>query len=92
MALAAIRDNGLLELFEDGDTKHIGKQFHRNAILIMDHLDSITDLKDCHGVKNFHPLKGNRKGHYSMHVSGNWCITFTWDGHDVTVLAFEDYH
>nr|WP_245835482.1 type II toxin-antitoxin system RelE/ParE family toxin [Thalassospira mesophila] len=27
-----------------------------------------------------------------MHVTGNWCITFKWDGTDVTVLAFEDYH
>ncbi|MBP2232540.1 proteic killer suppression protein [Azospirillum agricola] len=27
-----------------------------------------------------------------MHVSGNWCITFTFDGTDVTILDLEDYH
>ncbi|WP_339778812.1 type II toxin-antitoxin system RelE/ParE family toxin [uncultured Thalassospira sp.] len=92
MALIAIKDKGLRELFENGATRHIGKQFHENAIMILDHLDNITDIKDCMGVKDFHALKGTRKGQYAMHVTGNWCITFKWNGTDVTVLAFEDYH
>lgn len=92
MALKDIKHKGLRELFEDGQSRKISKQYHPNCLLILDHLDSVTDLKDCQGVKNFHPLKGDRQGHYSMHVSGNMCITFGWDGTDVTVLDFEDYH
>ncbi|WP_245835477.1 hypothetical protein [Thalassospira mesophila] len=57
MALIAIKDKGLRALFENGATKHIGRQLHENAILILDHLDSITDIKDCMGVKDFHALK-----------------------------------
>jgi proteic killer suppression protein len=92
MAIREIQDRGLRDLFEDGTTRHIGKRFHHNAILILDHLDGVSDLKDCLGVKNFHHLKGDRKGQYAMHVSGNWCITFEWDDGDITVLKFEDYH
>lgn len=39
-----------------------------------------------------HPLKGSRKGEWAMSVSGNWRITFRFDGEDVTDVTLEDYH
>jgi proteic killer suppression protein len=39
-----------------------------------------------------HPLKGERKGEWAMTVSGNWRITFCFDGEDVIVVNLEDYH
>ena len=39
-----------------------------------------------------HPLKGDRKGQWAMTVSGNWRITFAFDGEDVIVVNLEDYH
>ncbi len=39
---------------------------------------------------NFHGLEGKPK-RYSIHVNGNWCITFGWDNGAVDV-DFEDYH
>lgn len=81
-----------MELFEDGRSAKVSPKLQKNAILIMDHLDAIASLDDCHGVKDFHELTGSRKGEYSMHVTGNWCITFTFDGADVTILDLEDYH
>ncbi len=92
MAITRIKHKGLRELFEDGRSSRVGKALQSNVLLILDHLDAITSLDDCHGVKDFHELKGDRKGQYSMHVSGNWCITFTFDGTDVTILDLEDYH
>lgn len=92
MAIVKIRHKGLRDLFEKGRTAKVGKDLQANALLIMDHLDAITTLEDCAGVKDFHELKGSRKGEYSMHVSGNWCITFTFDGTDATILNLEDYH
>jgi proteic killer suppression protein len=92
MAIVKIKHKGLRELFTSGASASINRQYHRNALLILDHLDAIASLDDCQGVKNFHALVGNRSGEYSMHVSGNWCITFSFDGSDVTILDFEDYH
>ncbi len=92
MGIKNCRHKGLEELFIKGKSRRIDKRYHKNAILILDLLDAIADLKDCNGVKDFHELKGNRKGTYSMHVSGNYCITFKWDGQDVYDVYFEDYH
>ena len=40
----------------------------------------------------FHPLTGNRKGTYAMTVTGNWRITFRFDGKDAIDVNLEDYH
>jgi proteic killer suppression protein len=92
MAIKKIKHRGLKKLFEDGRGSGIGARYRINATWIMDYLDRIKSLADCAGVKDFHPLKGNRAGQYAMHVSGNYVITFEWDGQDVTILDFEDYH
>ncbi len=92
MPIEQIKHKGLRELFEKGRTGKINKTYHKNCLMILDLLDAISNLGDCHGVKNFHELFGNRKGEFSMNVSGNYCITFTFDGENVTVLGFEDYH
>ncbi|MBW4552479.1 MAG: type II toxin-antitoxin system RelE/ParE family toxin [Aphanocapsa sp. GSE-SYN-MK-11-07L] len=39
-----------------------------------------------------HELAGNRKGTWSVRVSGNWRITFTFDGADACDVDLEDYH
>ena len=50
----------------------------------------VSDL-DIPGYK-LHPLKGDRKGIWSIMVSGNWRLTFEFrDGH-VYLLDYEDYH
>ena len=39
-----------------------------------------------------HPLKGKRKGHWAVSVSGNWRVTFRFEeGHAVDV-DYVDYH
>ena len=60
--------------------------------MILDHLDAIVVPEDCIGVRDFHQLKGKRKGTYAMSVSGNYRITFRWDDGDVVDVDFEDYH
>ena len=40
----------------------------------------------------FHGLGGNRKGTYAVAVTGNWRITFEFDGEDAVNVNMEDYH
>lgn len=40
----------------------------------------------------FHRLKGVAKGRYAVDASGNWRITFAWDGDDAVDVDLEDYH
>lgn len=90
--LLRIKHKGLAEIFETSASRHIDKRFHRTCLLILDHLDAATCPQDLGGVKNFHQLSGSRAGSYSMHVNGNWCITFRFDGPNITDVDFEDYH
>ena len=38
----------------------------------------------------FHALRGSRR--WSTRVTGNWRITFGWDGMDAIEVDLEDYH
>ena len=37
-------------------------------------------------------LKGELAGHWSVWVSGNWRLTFTFVGGDACVVNYRDYH
>ncbi len=39
-----------------------------------------------------HPLKGELAGHWAVWVSGNWRMTFKFDGADASVVDYQDYH
>ena len=39
-----------------------------------------------------HELKGKRKGTWSVRVSGNWRITFRFNGVNAIDVDLEDYH
>jgi len=46
---------------------------------------------DLPGLR-LHELKGKRKGTWTVNVSGNWRITFVFDGADAVDVNYEDYH
>ncbi len=39
-----------------------------------------------------HPLKGDLEGHWSVAVSGNWRMTFAFEGEDAVLVDYLDYH
>jgi proteic killer suppression protein len=39
-----------------------------------------------------HPLKGELAGLWAAWVSGNWRMTFRFDGADASVVDYQDYH
>lgn len=39
-----------------------------------------------------HRLRGGRRNTWSVQVSGNWRVTFEFDGGDVDRVDYEDYH
>ena len=40
----------------------------------------------------FHPLKGERRGEFAVSVSGNWRLTFRFEGQDAVAVTLEDCH
>jgi proteic killer suppression protein len=46
---------------------------------------------DLPGLR-LHRLKGSLKDRWSVSVSGNWRVTFSFSGKDATQVDYEDYH
>ena len=84
---------GLEGFFVKGSYKAIPTQYAARIERVLDRLDAIVVPEDMNlpGYK-FHELKGKRKGVYSVSVSGNWRITFRFDGDNVIEVDLEDYH
>jgi proteic killer suppression protein len=40
----------------------------------------------------WHELKGDLAGHWSVSVNGNWRLTFTFQGEDAILVDYQDYH
>ena len=39
-----------------------------------------------------HQLTGGRSGTWSVRISGNWRVTFAFEGKDTVAVDYEDYH
>ena len=90
------RHKGLKRFFADprcSDKRGINPNTEHRLVVILDALDVIerAEEMDISGLY-FHKLKGERKGTYSVRVTGSWRITWKMEGKDITDLKLEDYH
>lgn len=85
------RHKGLERFFTSGDRSKIEAKQRDRILRILDRLDASARPEDLSipGF-DFHVLKGDRKGTYS--VSGNWRITFRHVAGDALDVNLEDYH
>lgn len=91
-----IRDfkhKGLEKFFLRGTKVGIQAKHATRLRLVLGRLHAATTPKDMDlpGL-SLHELVGNRKGIWSVKVSGNWRVTFEFRGEDAYVVDYEDYH
>ncbi len=91
--IASFKHKGLELFFTKSSYKGIPAQYAARIERLLDRLDASTEARDMDlpGYK-FHPLKGERKGEFAVSVTGNWRITFEFDGQDAVNINLEDYH
>ncbi len=41
---------------------------------------------------NLHALRGDKAGHFSIWVNGNWRMTFRFEDGDAILVNYQDYH
>jgi proteic killer suppression protein len=84
---------GLERFFATGSKAGIQPQHAERLRLILGRLAASTDPKDMNlpGL-GLHELRGDRKGTWSVKVSGNWRVTFTFVGENAEEVDYEDYH
>lgn len=92
--IKSFRHKGLRRFYETGSTAGVHaahKKRLRIQLIALDTAITIEDM-DIPGFK-LHPLKGDRKGLWSVSVSGgNWRITFDFTDGNANVVNYEDYH
>ena len=84
---------GLELFFSKGSYRAIPAQHAARLIRILDRLDAavIPEDMDLPGYR-FHQLQGKRKKTFAVLVSGNWRLTFKFDGENAAYVDLEDYH
>ncbi len=87
------KHKGLKKLFETGNTGGVQAEHVKRIRRILALLETAGTIKDMDlpGL-NLHELKGDRKGIWSVKVSGNWRITFLIDAGDIYNVDYKDYH
>jgi proteic killer suppression protein len=87
------RHPGLQEYFIGGSKAGIRPEHAARLRLVLGQLNvarTPADM-DLPGLR-LHALKGAMSGRWSVAVSANWRITFAFDGKDVDLVDYEDYH
>jgi proteic killer suppression protein len=91
--ILSFKHKGLARFFEHGSKSGIQAQHAERLRLILGRLNVATAVRDMDlaGLR-LHALKGERKGVWSVWVSGNWRVTFQFVGRDAELVDYEDYH
>ena len=90
--IKTFRHKGLKAFFETGSLAGIQPSHAPRLADILHRLDAAAQPVDM-DVPGWalHSLKGTLLGHFSVRVSGNWRLTFRFDGTAVLV-DYRDYH
>ena len=80
MTIRNFKHKGLRKFFETGIKSGIQASLANKIGLLLDRLDAAADPKDMNFPgSDFHPLKGDLREFYSVHVNGNWTIIFRFE-------------
>ena len=91
--IKSFKNKAIKRLFEDGIRHRINPQNADKIERILDRLDSSISPQDMNlpGYR-LHRLKGKLADHWAVVVTGNWRITFHFDGPDVFDVDYVNYH
>jgi len=87
------RHKGLETFFTTGSTKGINARHADKLGRLLAALHTAQSPESMNAPSyRLHPLKGDRKGQWAVWVSGNWRLTFTFDGAHAAHVDLVDYH
>ncbi len=91
--IKTFRHKGIEGFFRKGSKAGIQPHHASRLARQLRRLDEATGSLDMNipGWK-LHPLGGDLAGHHAVWVSGNWRLTFTFDGTDAVLVDYQDYH
>jgi proteic killer suppression protein len=91
--IKSFRDKALRRFFETGTTKALSVQNVERVRRILDALAAASHPADLDqpGLR-WHNLAPRQRNRYSVWVSGNYRITYAFEGKNAVDVDLEDYH
>jgi proteic killer suppression protein len=91
--IKSFRHSGLERFFATGTNRGINAQHAAKLRRLLFALSTAEGPENMNAPNyRLHPLQGDRKGQWSVSVSGNWRLVFEFDGTDVVNVDLVDYH
>ncbi|MDA3868790.1 MAG: type II toxin-antitoxin system RelE/ParE family toxin [Gammaproteobacteria bacterium] len=91
--IQSFKHKGLELFFTTGRKSGIQTRHSNRLQLILGRLNASTSPEDMNLPGLYlHQLSGKRTKYWSVRVSGNWRITFRFNGVHAEVVDYEDYH
>ena len=92
--IKSFRHDGLERFYRAGSMAVIQPMHHVRLRTQLTALDAATQPRDLVVIPSWrlHELKGDQAGRWSITVNGSWRLTFKFEGTDVVLLDYEDYH
>ena len=91
--IRSFRHNGLELFFETGSVAGIRPAHAAKLRILLARLDAGRSPLDLRlpGLR-LHRLSGGKSGTWSVRISGNWRLTFAFDGKHAVAGDYADYH
>ena len=91
--IRTFRHRGLKRFHERGDPSRLSATQVSRIEIVLDDLDAATRPRDLDLPGNrLHQLKGERRGQWSVTISGNWRIIFRFEAGEPCDVDLVDYH
>lgn len=91
--IKSFRHKGVERFFRTGSKSGIQAKHAerlRRQLFALDNAKTANDM-NAPGWR-LHSLRGALENHWSVDVSGNWRLTFAFDGEDAILVDYQDYH
>jgi proteic killer suppression protein len=91
--IQTFKNKSLENLFKENFNKGVPANLENKIRIRLEVIDSALIVDDIRlPGYDLHELKGDRRGTWSIKVSGNWRITFKFEDGDAYDVNLEDYH
>jgi proteic killer suppression protein len=91
--IKSFRRRGVEKFFRTGSKAGIQPKHASKLRLQLFALDNARQAGDMNAPGwKLHPLAAELKGHCAVSVSGNWRLTFKFEGEDAVFVDYQDYH
>ena len=91
--IKSYRHKGLKRFAETGSKAGIQPKHADRLRRLLTALDVASMPQDMDAPGNqLHALQGDLAPHWAVSVSGNWRLTFSFEGEDAILVDYQDYH